>query len=400
MRHTRSLRGSLVVVVASFLAQGQATPPGAQPLIGHDPLECIKVDTFPQVGARITSSLGVARTRVYFKAHQHPDWYFVDMKVSEALGFLAVLPKPLPETRQLDYYVYALDTQFQTAQTSEFGPEVVEQTCRRDAGLLVPPDGGLVIGGTKAGQGPVPPGFSPNGIAAFVTAAGIMAPVQGGVAAAPSGTAPSATSKGVGLKVAAAVGGAAVVGGGVALAAGGGGSTPAPPTTLAPGPQPTATPTPAPTPTPVTTPTPGPTPTPTPAPSPTPTTSPTPAPTPTPTPTPTPSPDLSGSWSGTRSTTCGACTDVVALTVTLRQTGSSLGGAVAHPTTPCHWGTGGDITSGNVSGDNVTFSHTEAADPYLYEGVVRVIDNAGTREIEGTFHNAAGSCSGRFAVRH
>lgn len=395
MGELRSLSGSVTLLVAALLAQGQAPSHGVAPAIGHDALECVKAETFPRVDARITSPLGVARTRVYFKAHHHPDWYFTDMKNSEAASFLALLPKPLPETRRLDYYVYALDAQFHTTQTNEFGPDVVEHACRKDAGVPLPPEAGLVIGGTKIGQDPIPPGFSPHGIAAFVTVAGIVTPVHGGGPAPGLAEPPEGSAKGIRRKVAAAVGGAALVGGGVALAAAGGESPSPRPQAVAPGPQPTNAPSPSPTPTPTSTPTPAPTPTPGPTPGP----GPSPTPTPTPSPTPMPSPDLSGAWSGTRSTTCGACTDVLAFTVTLRQTGASLGGTVSHPPSACLWGTGGDITLGNLSGDNVTFSHPQGAEPFFYEGVVHTINTAGTREIDGTFRSSAGSCSGRFAVR-
>jgi len=380
MRLTKTAPAWLLgLLVGSLAVQGSPsqTPGGAAvtPSIGHDPLECIKVDTFPQVDAAISSPLGVARTRVYFKAHQHPDWYYADMKASETAQFLATLPKPLPETRQLDYYVYALDTQFQTAQTSEFGPQVVKETCRRDAGLWLPPEGGIVVGATKEGQPPIPPGFSPRGIVGFVTVAGVMSVLSDGAAI------PTPKGKGgsrAGL-LAAVLGGGAAVAGGVLLAGNGGGPTSGPtPTANQPTPAPTAAPTPTPQPSP--TPTPQPNPTPTPAPP-----QPNPTPTPAPTPTPTPQRNLTGAWTGSVSA-CGCPGDTLNLDLT--QSGSSLRGAVGvnSVVTACRL-RGGNLTGGSVSGDAVNFTYYDNA----LGGSVTV---QGTVAGNGSGENMSGSLNG------
>lgn len=166
---------ALFVVIAqatpSAGAHPQSTPPG--PAIGHSPLKCIEEDQHPHVRAAIAPG-PVERRRVYFKAHQYPDWYYIEMEEAELPNHLGILPKPLPGTSQVDYYLYALDAQLQTAQSPQFDPDV-ERTCRRDQGAWLPDRQAsprITVYATAAGQRPIPPGFAATGIVAFVNADG------------------------------------------------------------------------------------------------------------------------------------------------------------------------------------------------------------------------------------
>jgi hypothetical protein len=189
----------------------------------------------------------VQKSRVYFKAHQFPDWYYVEMETQQMPNYLGVLPKPLPGTAKVDYYVYALDGQLQTTQTAEYDP-AVEKACRRDpAAAALQKEPRITLYGTREGQLPIPPGFDKAGIVAFVTVAGATiagAALAGGsstAAGAAASTAGSAGTAGGGSGTAAGssgaasgggmsagkigliVGGIAAAGLGVAAAAGGGG---------------------------------------------------------------------------------------------------------------------------------------------------------------------------------
>jgi len=192
------------------------------PTISHAPLRCVQAQEFPRVAAGIESAATLKRTRVYFKAHQHPDWYFVDMRRLATPQYLALLPQPLPETKQVDYYVQALDEQVQTAQTDTFDPEVSRGPC-----AIKPPKGWkgreeITIGGTKEGQPPIPPGFSRKGIVGFLAVSGALiagSALSGGGSA---GTTVAGAATGSGS--ASAGGGSStllMVGGGAAAAAAG-----------------------------------------------------------------------------------------------------------------------------------------------------------------------------------
>lgn len=232
-------------VTQAFAAARSAAgvPAATGPSIDHSPLKCLEENLFPEVRAAVQSPASVQKSRVYFKAHQYPDWYYVEMGSDQVPNYLGVLPKPLPGTAKVDYYVYALDSQLQTTQTSEYDPDV-SKACRRDAAGAVPrKDPRITLYGTKEGQAPIPPGFNKAGIVAFVTVAGAMiagaALAGGGAAAAGAAAGAGATGSGSGAAVGGAgaaagggmsaatigliAGGVVAAGVGVAAAAGGGG---------------------------------------------------------------------------------------------------------------------------------------------------------------------------------
>ncbi len=320
--------------------------PADAPSVTHAPLECILRDGYTEVQAGITSPRVVARTRVYFKAHQYVDWYFVDMKAADAGPFVGLLPKPLPDTQKIDYYVYTLDSGFLTAQTPEYDPPV-KAPCRT-ASVAAPPSQGLTIGGTRDGQAPVPPGFSREGITGFLTAAGVL------VSTTSSAAPVAATAGKVGAaKLVLGAGAAAAATGGVIVATGGGDASPEAPE-----------PTPAPTPLPTPTPTPGPTPTPTPTPE------------PTPMPTPTPKPiDVSGSWTGRISSATCPCPSELRLN--LVQKGSSVTGS-AELGGPCPSEDVAVLRDGSQSGTSIAFAIQRSDEVYQFQGKVSASEMGGS----------------------
>ncbi len=365
------LPASVGLLLASF-TQTQASrgeTPADAPSVTHAPLECILPESYPQIEASITSPRVVARTRVYFKAHQHPDWYFVDMKAAEAGPFVGLLPRPLPDTQKIDYYVYALDSGFQTSQTPEYDPPV-KAPCRT-VGLAAPPAQGLTIGGTRDGQAPIPPGFNKEGITGFLTAAGVLVSTTSSAAPVTAG----AAKVGAG-KLLLGAGAAAAATGGVIVATSGGGSS------SDQSPQPGPTPTPLPTPTP--TPTPGPTPTPTP----------TPETTPTPQPTPTPKPiDVSGSWTGQMAS--GGCSCLAArLQLDLAQSGAGLGGTARFPESLCT--SGGEISEGTVLGASFAFTALASRNSAWWVRFQGSVGSSGAQS-NGTFATWEG-CQGTWSA--
>jgi hypothetical protein len=187
----------------------KSSAPETPPTIDHEPLKCVRVKEHPLVKADVTASAEIERSRVYFKAHQFPDWYYVDMRSIEVSDYLARLPRPLPHTKQVDYYVQALDVTLRTSRTEEYGPEVTRGKCRRDVKLPKDFDEGIVVGATREGQSPIPPGFSPVGIVAFITVAGVTSAV----------TTPSSAAAGSGLSKTTLIMAGGAVAGGVGIAA-------------------------------------------------------------------------------------------------------------------------------------------------------------------------------------
>ena len=191
----------------SDLADSSMVMPEA---ISHDELECLTYDHFPLVDANITPGEMIQISRVYFRSDKYPDFYYVDMGAEHPTidDFRAILPKPSLETKRIYYYVESVDANFDSLQTPEYDPEVLEvQDCKdRGAGWFQGEEPGIVIGAIQAGAAAIPPGFQAAGITGFVSSVGVLTSVGG--AAAAGGGVPSST----GLVL--------VVAGGTAAAAG------------------------------------------------------------------------------------------------------------------------------------------------------------------------------------
>ena len=198
----------------------QAAPAGQSPLvINHDELPCVVTDFAPQVDAQVAPAPQFDKGYVYFKAAGTEDFYYTPMKGAPD-NLEGVLPRPLPETKAIDYKVRARDTETLTKETREYVPPVVPGNACKTKGMAVPKEGaGLTIGLTKEGQNPVPPGFNKNDIAFVIlttgAVVGIAAALKGGTAAAAGGGGGAGGGVSTAVLV---VAGAAVVGGAVAIA--------------------------------------------------------------------------------------------------------------------------------------------------------------------------------------
>jgi hypothetical protein len=215
--------GVVAVPAASAAAPPaqQGAPAGQSPLvINHDELPCVVTDFAPKVDAQVAPAPQFDKGYVYFKAAGTDDFYYTPMKGAPD-NLEGVLPRPLPETKAIDYKVRARDTETLTKETREYVPPVVPGNACKTKGMAVPKEGaGLTIGLTKEGQNPVPPGFNKNDIAFVIlttgAVVGIAAALKGGSAATAAG---GGGASGGGISTAAiVVAGAAVVGGAVAIA--------------------------------------------------------------------------------------------------------------------------------------------------------------------------------------
>ena len=232
---------SLVAAVApeAVFARQAATASQAAPhgpdrqsptiAIVHDPLVCVNTDFAPKVDAEVRPGPNYEKGYVYFRAAGTEDYYYAVMKgTPEKLD--AVLPRPLPETKAIDYNLKAYDTAELTKKTPEYTPPVVPgNACPVDKnkGVAVDPQKGaeLTIGLTREGQNPVPPGFRKEDIKFIILFGGgvvtLAAALKGAAGASKSGGLSTSTIVVGGVIVA----GAAV---GVAVATGSKKATPTP----------------------------------------------------------------------------------------------------------------------------------------------------------------------------
>jgi len=205
-----SVRVRCVLVALGFAIRGSAQSQGVS--IEHKPVACVVADRFPLVEARVEPAAKVARARVLFRAAGTPDWYFVEMKPEKGV-FHGTLPKPLKATKQIEYYIDAMDQGMEERRTAEYAPAVVGGAGECPSKMLtaaVLTSAKLAIGSLTPGVTALPAGFSSIGI------------VGGSVAgtAAGAGASSGAAAGGGALKTVLIVAGAAAVGGGALVATG------------------------------------------------------------------------------------------------------------------------------------------------------------------------------------
>ncbi|MEP6994832.1 MAG: hypothetical protein ABI968_09950 [Acidobacteriota bacterium] len=208
-----------------------ATSPHTRLQIAHDPLTCVTTVAAPVVQAQVQPGPDLASSYVYFRAAGTPYFYYVLMMgpVPEVKG---VLPRPLPETRALDYFVQATDKASLSRKTAEYAPPVVDTGVCKVEGLAVGKDGAqLTVGMTDANAPAIPPGFNKKDIAMVILVSGAVVTAAAASSMRGSTSEGSGTSAGAG---AAGATGAAAAGAGPgaaggtaagAAAAGGGGHT-------------------------------------------------------------------------------------------------------------------------------------------------------------------------------
>lgn len=239
---------ALLLTGSPLAARTQLEPPSSPeaPIeIAHDPLACMTPILAPEVDAGVTPEADYEKGYVYFRAAGTEDYYYVKMEGPPAT-LAGVLPRPLPETKAVDYFLRAYDLRQASRRKGDWTPPVVPGTTCRAKGVVVGPSGaGLTVGLTRQGQNPEPPGFNKRDIAKVILVTGAIVTLaealkSGG--ASTGGAGAGAGAAGGGLSTAAIVaGGAALAGAGIAIAS----ANDDDPATRTP--TPTSTPTPTPT---------------------------------------------------------------------------------------------------------------------------------------------------------
>ena len=76
------VRRSAAGLVLAAAAMAPAPVSGADPIVEHNPVDCMVAERYPLLPACFRPNDQVARGRVYFKAEGQTSWYFVEMKSS------------------------------------------------------------------------------------------------------------------------------------------------------------------------------------------------------------------------------------------------------------------------------------------------------------------------------
>ena len=192
-------RARAAVAMAALMVVGDASY-AAGPAIQHRAVSCIVAGVFPRLDACFAPTEDLSRARVHFRAGGTPHWYFVDMAAAGECRSV-LLPKPLPTTSAIDYYVSALGRTFDETRTSEYTPRVVAREGDCGDNLLVAGSAGsaTVLLGAAAGAPAVPAGFAPEGIVAAPPSPGSAASQGGGGGAGSGSCSPSVPSAAEGI---------------------------------------------------------------------------------------------------------------------------------------------------------------------------------------------------------
>jgi hypothetical protein len=141
--------------------------------MAHQDVSCVVADSYPRLQACITPRERVGRAQVFFRPEGTEPWYAVDMEPDGAC-FSGLLPKPKASLTGFEYYITAVDTDFQqtflpaVAPDTTFAARVVrsEGDCekgKRVAAAVLKAGAPLTLESLTTAH--VPGGFSEEGLA-------------------------------------------------------------------------------------------------------------------------------------------------------------------------------------------------------------------------------------------
>jgi hypothetical protein len=100
------------------LAPGKSLP-SEEPVIDHQPVECSVPEKNTRICAYVLDDSEVKRVRVYFRAEQQDAFYWSDMAF-DGIQFCATLPVAAKNVNLVEYYIWAVDDEFQSTRTRSY----------------------------------------------------------------------------------------------------------------------------------------------------------------------------------------------------------------------------------------------------------------------------------------
>ena len=160
--------------VSALLAVGGPALADDPPAIEHQPAACAIPDKAISLCAAISDDSKVAKARIYFRKAGEDFYNYVDM-VFQGLNYCGTVPAPREgKIKTLEYYVQAIDDQFQPQRTSTFQMAIqpegmcefppTEKNAKRASSIRV-------FASNKKQGGKLPDDFVATGVT-FVPAAG------------------------------------------------------------------------------------------------------------------------------------------------------------------------------------------------------------------------------------
>lgn len=91
-----------------------------EPLIDHQPVICSLAEKNPRTCAYVADDGEVKKVRVYFRADKQATYYWSEM-VFDGIQYCATLPVAKDSVRKVEYYLWAIDNDFETQRTRTYG---------------------------------------------------------------------------------------------------------------------------------------------------------------------------------------------------------------------------------------------------------------------------------------
>jgi hypothetical protein len=153
------------VAAAAWLAAGTAA--AEPPSVDHQPVPCTAADKPLSLCATVTDDGQVAKSRVYFRSAGDKFYSFVDMTFG-GLNFCGTLPAPRGgRVKTLEYYIQAVDDQYESTRTSTFQMAVQPEAACEFAPVEKDPAkiGAITVYATHKDQGKkLPEAFEAGGV--------------------------------------------------------------------------------------------------------------------------------------------------------------------------------------------------------------------------------------------
>ena len=181
-----SARLDLAALPLALMQDPTAPPPEIPPGINHQEIGCFIAGQFPLVDAVIEPMANVVRARVYFKAANTDDYFYVEM-TPDIGQFVGKLPRPRLEASPITYYIQATTTEGDS-QTPEIQSLVVEDEgdCEDRKVAAIGPPGPVQVFSAATGTIVNPTGFAAGAVGLSALTLLLLA---GGAAAIGIGTA-------------------------------------------------------------------------------------------------------------------------------------------------------------------------------------------------------------------
>jgi hypothetical protein len=177
---------------------------GADSPLRHDPVQCIPGGKYARVAARAVPGTSVAQAALQFRVGPDAPWYSVQMTANDD-GWSARLPRPMSLER-FEYRIVTTAPDLVVTETPAFVVRVAPECEASDASTAVENPIVVRVPPGAPVAPPVPPGFGPAGVVAYVepvkeggkksklaTTAAIAGGVAAGIAVATAATGGNAT---------------------------------------------------------------------------------------------------------------------------------------------------------------------------------------------------------------